>query len=391
MKREPPFVYLDNNATTRIAPEVVKAMRPWLEEFYGNPSSVHRFGRAAAEAVAHAREQVADLLDADPDEIIFTSCGTESDNTVLHGALELFPNKRHVVTTTVEHSAMLNPCRLLEQRGVRVTWLEVNSDSQVNLDALERAISEETALVSVMWANNETGALFPVEEIAQICRRKKVLFHSDAVQVAGKLPIHAHRLGADFLSISGHKFHAPKGIGVLYARRGLAEKIPPLILGGGQERGRRSGTENVAGIVGMGCAAALALEHLPDQQTRVRGYRDRFEAGILKNVPRLRINPLPRTARVPNTTNISFHGVEAEAILVHLDQHGICASSGSACSTGRPEPSPVLTAMGLDAAIARGSVRFSFGWYNTEADLKRSLTVLPGIITQLRGVSGVKV
>ena len=366
-------------------------MRPWLEEFYGNPSSVHRFGRAAAEAVAHAREQVADLLDADPDEIIFTSCGTESDNTVLHGALELFPNKRHVVTTTVEHSAMLNPCRLLEQRGVRVTWLEVNSDSQVNLDALERAISEETALVSVMWANNETGALFPVEEIAQICRRKKVLFHSDAVQVAGKLPIHAHRLGADFLSISGHKFHAPKGIGVLYARRGLAEKIPPLILGGGQERGRRSGTENVAGIVGMGCAAALALEHLPDQQTRVRGYRDRFEAGILKNVPRLRINPSPRTARVPNTTNISFHGVEAEAILVHLDQHGICASSGSACSTGRPEPSPVLTAMGLDAAIARGSVRFSFGWYNTEADLKRSLTVLPGIITQLRGVSGVKV
>jgi cysteine desulfurase len=381
---QPAIYYFDNNATTRVAPEVVDAMIPFLREQWGNPSSTYAFGRQVGEHVDQARARVAALINAEPREIIFTSCGTESNNSAIHSALVTQPDKRHVLTTTVEHSANTNFCALLQKRGHTVTFLPVAPDGTLDLQRLEASIRPDTAIVSAMWANNETGVLFPVREIAAICRRKGTLFHTDAVQTPGKLKIDVRELDVDFLSLSAHKLHAPKGIGLLYVKRRV--KYQPYIVGGGQERGRRGGTENVASIVGFGRAAELALASLPDENTRVRALRDRLEDGILATIPGTSRNGA-KEPRLPNTSNLAFEGVEAEGILMLLDQAGICASSGSACTTGSLDPSHVLTAMGFIAARARSSIRFSLGIYNTEAEVEYVLKHLPGIIARLRANS----
>ncbi len=380
----PQIYYFDNNATTRVAPEVVEAMLPFLTDWWGNPSSAYRFGKEVGERVESARASVAAVINADPKEVVFTSCGTESDNSALHSALATHPGKRHIVTTAVEHSAILNDCARLKKAGCEVTYLGVDGDGQIDLHALDKAIRPDTAIVSVMWANNETGVVFPVEEIAAICQSHNVPFHTDATQVPGKLKIDVKHLGADFLSLSGHKLHAPKGVGLLYVRRGV--KYEPYVMGGHQERGKRGGTENVASIVGFGRAAELAMGRLSDENTRVRALRDRLENGILSGIPDT-IRTGAKEPRLPNTSNIAFAGVEAEAILMALDQLGICASSGSACTTGSLEPSHVLISMGLKPSRARGCVRFSLGIYNTDEDVDYLLRHLPGIISRLRAVS----
>lgn len=382
-----PVYYFDNNATTRVAPEVVDAMIPFLREFWGNPSSAYSFGNQVAKHIEGARAKVATLINADPREIIFTSCGTESNNTAIHSALVTNPNKRHFLTTAVEHSANINFGESLQKRGYEVTFLPVEADGSLDLHLLEKSIRPDTAIVSVMWANNETGVVFPIEEIAAICRSKEVLFHTDAVQAAGKLRIDAKGLGMDFLSLSAHKLHAPKGVGLLYVRR--RTKYQPYIIGGHQERGRRGGTENTASIVGFGRAAELAMEHLEDENTRVRALRDRLESAILSTIPNTLRNGA-KEPRLPNTTNIAFDLVEAEAILMLLDQIGICASSGSACTTGSLDPSHVLTAMGISPMRARGCVRLSLGIYNNDADVDYLVHHLPGIIEKLRAVSPLK-
>ena len=381
---QPPIYYFDNNATTRVAPEVVDAMIPFLREYWGNPSSTYVFGRQVGEHVDQARARVAALINAEPREIVFTSCGTESNNSAIHSALVTQPEKRHVLTTAVEHSANTKFCELLQKRGYPVTFLPVAPDGALDLQRLEESIRPDTAIVSVMWANNETGILFPVKEIAAICRRKGVLFHTDAVQTPGKLKIDVRELDVDFLSLSAHKLHAPKGIGLLYVKRRV--KYQPYVVGGGQERGRRGGTENVASIVAFGRAAELALASLPDENTRVRALRDRLEDGILGTIPATSRNGA-KEPRLPNTSNLAFEGVEAEGILMLLDQAGICASSGSACTTGSLDPSHVLTAMGCSAARARSSIRFSLGIYNTDAEVEHVLKHLPGIIAKLRANS----
>lgn len=380
----PAIYYFDNNATTRVAPEVVEAMLPFLREYWGNPSSSYAFGRQLAGHIDDARARVAALINAEPREIFFTSCGTESNNSALHSALATQPDKRHVLTTAVEHSANIKFCQLLEKQGHTVTLLPVGPDGALDLQLLEQSIRPDTAIVSVMWANNETGILFPVRDIAAICRRRGVLCHTDAVQTPGKLKIDVRDLDVDFLSLSAHKLHAPKGIGLLYLKRRV--KYQPYIVGGGQERGRRGGTENVANIVAFGRAAELALANLPDENTRVRALRDKLEAGILQSIPGTTRNGAPEP-RLPNTANLAFEGVEAEGILMLLDQAGICASSGSACTTGSLDPSHVLTAMGCSAARARSSIRFSLGIYNTEAEVDYLLQHLPGIIAKLRANS----
>jgi cysteine desulfurase len=381
---QPAIYYFDNNATTRVAPEVVDAMIPFLREQWGNPSSTYAFGRQVGEHVDQARARVAALINAEPREVIFTSCGTESNNSAIHSALATQPDKRHVLTTAVEHSANTNFCALVQKRGYTVTFLPVTPDGALDLQQLEAAIRPDTAIVSVMWANNETGILFPVREIAAICRRKGTLFHTDAVQTPGKLKIDVRELDVDFLSLSAHKLHAPKGIGLLYVKRRV--KYQPYIVGGGQERGRRGGTENVASIVGFGRAAELAMASLPDEHTRARALRDRLEDGILAAMPGTSRNGA-KEPRLPNTSNLAFEGVEAEGILMLLDQAGICASSGSACTTGSLDPSHVLTAMGCSVARARSSIRFSLGIYNTEAEVDYVLKHLPGIIAKLRANS----
>lgn len=375
------MVYLDNNATTRVAPEVLEAMLPFLTEHWGNPSSAYMFGHELARALELAREQVAALLNAEPRELIVTSCGTESINAALNSALLTQPGKRHVVTTAVEHSASIKYCALLQKQGCEITSLGVSSTGGLDLKLLEKSLRPDTALVSVMCANNETGVLFPISEVASICRNKGVLSHTDAVQMAGKLSLDVRQLGVDFLSISGHKFHAPKGIGALYVKRHT--KYQPLIVGGGQERGRRGGTENVASIVALGRAAELALANLPAYTTRVRALRDKLEAGILASIEGTQVNGAGEP-RLPNTSNIAFQDVEAEGILLLLDQAGICASSGSACTTGSLDPSHVLLAMGCSAAHARSSIRFSLGTYSNESDVEHTLRSLPGIIARLR-------
>jgi cysteine desulfurase len=378
---QPPIYYFDNNATTRVAPEVVGAMMPFLREQWGNPSSTYAFGRQVGEAVDRARGQVAALINAEPREVIFTSCGTESNNSAIHSALVTQPEKRHVLTTAVEHSANTKFCALLQKRGYAVTFLPVAADGTLDLELLERSILPDTAIVSVMWANNETGVLFPVREAAAICHRKGVLFHTDAVQTPGKLKIDVRELDADCLSLSAHKLHAPKGIGLLYVKRHV--KYQPLIVGGGQERGRRGGTENVANIVAFGRAAELAMASLDDENTRVQALRDKLENGILTGIPGTSRNGA-QEPRLPNTSNIAFEGMEAEGILMLLDQAGICASSGSACTTGSLDPSHVLTAMGCSVVRARSSIRFSLGIYNTDAEVDYVLQQLPGIIAKLR-------
>lgn len=379
-----PLIYLDNNATTAVAPEVLEAMLPFLRERFGNPSSMHTFGGEVAHDVAAAREQVAALFHARPTEVIFTSCGTEADNAALRGVLEAQPEKRHMITTRVEHPAVLNLCKHLENRGFRVTYLPVDNRGRLDLDQLRAAITPDTALISVMYANNETGTVFPVAEIGAIARERGVLFHTDAVQAAGKLSLDMTRIPADLVSISGHKLHAAKGVGALYVRRGT--KFVPFLIGGHQEHGRRGGTENVAGIVGLGRAVTMALAGLETEVREVSNLRDRLERGLLETIPATRVNGDP-ASRLPNTTNVSFEYIEGEAILLKLSEEGICASSGSACTSGSLEPSHVLRAMGIPFTAIHGSIRFSFSRYNTGAEVDRVLAVMPGIVAGLRAIS----
>src|SRR5476651_839282 len=380
----PEVIYLDNNATTRVAPEVFEAMVPFLTEYYGNPSSAYSFGKFVEGHLKEAREKVAALLGCTPKEIIFTSCGTESDNMAIWSALQTSA-KKHVVTTQVEHSAIMNQTDRIERMGFGVTRLPVQSDGTLSLSDVENAIRDDTAIVSIMWANNETGLLFPVEEIASMCKKKGVLFHTDAVQTPGKIDLrHVAKSDIDFLSMSGHKLHAPKGVGVLYVKK--RTKIVPYVIGGGQERGKRGGTENVASIIGLGRAADLALERLAEEQTRVRAMRDLFEEALMQRLPHLYINGKV-DQRLPNTSNIAFDFVEAEAILVRLDRKGICVSSGSACTTGSLDPSHVLSAMGLTPARARSCVRFSFSHYTSDADIDFALGIIPPMIEELRAMS----
>jgi cysteine desulfurase len=375
--------YFDNNATTRIAPEVAESMIPFLKDFWGNPSSAYQFSSQVGKHVEDARAKVAALLNADPKEIVFTSCGTESNNSAIHSAL-LTTKKKHVITTAVEHSANINFGEYLRKQGYEVTFLPVEPDGSLDIHLLEKSIRPDTAIVSVMYANNETGVIFPIEEIAAICRSKGVLFHTDAVQTPGKIKLDVKNIGCDFLSLSAHKLHAPKGIGCLYVKR--RTKFQPYVIGGHQERGKRGGTENVPHIIGFGRAAELAMEKLEEENTRVRALRDRLENTILSSIPNT-IRNGSKESRLPNTTNIAFEFVEAEAILLLLDGLGICASSGSACTTGSLDPSHVLTAMGLTPMRARGCVRFSLGIYNTNEDVDFLLKQLPGIIKRLRDIS----
>lgn len=377
------FYYFDNNATTPIAPEVSQAMMPFITEMWGNPSSAYQFGNMVHKHVETGREKVAALVNADPKEVVFTSCGTESNNAAIHSAL-VTTGKKHVITTAVEHSANINFGEYLNKHGYEVTFLPVNSDGALDLKRLENSIRPETAIVSVMYANNETGVIFPIQEIAAICKSKGVLCHTDAVQTPGKIKLDVKALGVDLLSLSAHKLNAPKGIGMLYVKR--RTKFQPYVIGGHQERGRRGGTENVANIVAFGRAAELAMASLEDENTRVRALRDRLEGTILAVVPNTHRNGA-KEPRLPNTSNIAFDFVEAEAVLMLMDQLGICASSGSACTTGSLDPSHVLTAMGIKPMRARGSVRFSLGVYNTEEEVQFLLKYLPGIIKKLRDIS----
>ncbi len=380
-------VYMDNNATTRVAPEVLEAMMPYLRDYYGNPSSMHRFGGQVGAAVTEARSKVANLLGAEPEEIVFTSCGTESDSTAIFSALQSFPDKRHVVTTRVEHPAVKNLCENLDTltgHKHRLTRLMVAADGTLDLQKYEEALADDTAIVSVMWANNETGVIFPIAEMARIARERDILFHTDAVQAVGKVPINLKDLDVDFLSLSGHKLHGPKGIGVLYVRRGTP--FVPFLVGGHQEKGRRGGTENVASIVGLGCACDLAAAHMAEENSRVKALRDKLEQGLLASIPHSMLNG-HKTDRLPNTANISFEYVEGEAILLHMDQYNICASSGSACTSGSLEPSHVLRAMGVPFTAAHGSIRYSLSIYNTEAEIDFVLEKMPPIIAGLRQMS----
>ena len=377
------LVYLDNNATTRIAPEVVESMLPCLTDYWGNPSSAYSLAIQPARLIEEARECVARLIGSHSRNIVFTSCGTESNNAAIQGALIANPTKRHIVSTAVEHSANIKFFQHLEKRGYEVTLLPVDLDGAIDFCDLQSAIREDTAIVSIMWANNETGVLFPIEELAAISRSKGALFHTDAVQVAGKLSIDVKSLGVDFLSLSAHKLRAPKGIGLLYIKSGVS--FSPYIIGGGQERGLRGGTENVANIVAFGKAAELALNHIKTENTQVRSLRDKLEKGILQSIDgAVRNGGEPR---LPNTSNIGFQGIEAEAALLLLDREGICASSGSACTTGSIEPSHVLQAMGVSAARSKGSLRFSLGIDNTAQDVEFVLKKLPSIIERLRDTS----
>jgi cysteine desulfurase len=375
------FHYFDNNATTAVAPEVFEAMVPFLTENYGNPSSAYGFGKKVRQAVENARAQVAALINADPGEIYFTSCGTESDNAAIWSALRS-TKRKHFITSQVEHSAILHMGESLEQQGYGVTWLPVNPDGTLDLAGLEESIRPDTGVVSLMWANNETGVLFPIEKIAALCREKKVLFHTDAVQTPGKISLDVRQAPVDFLAISGHKLHAPKGVGVLYVRKGVP--FVPFQIGGGQERGKRAGTENVASIIGLGKAAERAKETLIEEQTRVRAMRDRFENGILEKISGTRVNG-NRQERLPNTSNLCFTGADAQELLRLLDEAGFCCSAGSACTTGSVEPSHVLSAMGVSENDAKSSLRFSFSHFNQEGEIDRALEVIPSVVQTIRG------
>jgi cysteine desulfurase len=377
------LIYLDNNATTRPADEVVAAMMPFMTQWWGNPSSVHRFGQRARQAVDEARAEVAKLIGCAESELLFTGGGTESVNTAVRGLLASRSPRKRIVTSTVEHSAARELCNALEKEGIaEIVWIGVDREGNLDLPALQNAINDDPALVSLLWANNETGVLFPVEQIAAMCREKRVPFHCDGTQAIGKIPVDVHAAGIDAMSFAGHKFHGPKGVGALFARRGL--RIRPLLIGGPQERSRRGGTENVPGIVGLGKAAELAREHLPEMG-RVAAMRDRLEQTLLATVEDTYVNG-SREARVPNTTNIAFAQLEAEAILLLLSERGVCASAGAACSSGSLEPSPVLKAMGIDMKIAHGAVRFSLSRYTTEAEIDQALAVIPEVIARLRSV-----
>jgi len=377
-------VYVDNNATTKVSPEVLEAMLPYFSEYYGNPSSMHFFGGQVQKRVDEARAKVADFLGAEPSEIVFTSCGTEGDNAAILGTLDSYPEKRHLITTRVEHPAVGNVSTYLGRKGYRVTELSVDREGRLDLDELRESLTDQTALVTIMYANNETGVIFPIEEIAEIVKSKGIPFHTDAVQAAGKIPLNMKESKVDLLSISGHKIHAPKGIGVLYIRKGT--KFSPFLIGGHQEKGRRGGTENVPYIIGLGKACELAKRYLEEENTKVRALRDYLEAKILEKIPNVLVNG-DRIHRLPNTVSVSFEFVEGESILLLLSDLGICASSGSACTSGSLEPSHVLRAMGVPFTAAHGSIRFSLSIYNTKEEMDYIIENLPPIIQRLRDIS----
>lgn len=377
-------VYLDNNATTRVAPEVVEAMLPYFSEFYGNPSSMHSFGGNLGIKVREARAHIAALLGAQPEEILLTSGGTESDVTAIHAALAAHPHKRHIVTSRVEHPAIKNLFEQYGKDGYRVSFIPVDREGRIDTAELFGCLSEDTAVVSMMWANNETGVLFPVDEVAAELQARGIVFHTDAVQAVGKVAVDLTRTGVDLLSLSGHKLHGPKGIGALYIRKGT--KFKPLMVGGHQEQGRRAGTENVPGIIGLGKACELAAGYLDDINTRVRALRDRLENALLEAVPHAMVNG-DRTNRLPNTTSIAFEYVEGEAILLMMNEDGIAASSGSACTSGSLEPSHVLRAMGIPFTAAHGSIRFSLSHYTTAEEIDYVIAKMPPIIERLRQMS----
>ncbi len=378
-------VYLDNNATTMVAPEVFEAIRPFFCERYGNPSSMHSFGGGVSQDVKRARASLAALLGVSPQEVVFTSGGTESDSTAILSALATQPDRSEIVTTRVEHPAVLNLCkRLAREKGYTVRWLSVDKEGMLDMDQVRQYISDHTAVVSVMWANNETGVIFPVEEIASIAREHGALFHTDAVQAVGKIPMDLSETDIDFLSLSGHKLHAPKGIGALYVAKGT--RFAPFVVGGHQESDRRGGTENVPGIVGIGAAAAVAADNIVEENNRVKALRDRLEKGLLASIPASRVNGR-QDSRLPNTLNIGLEYVEGEAILMRMDDKGICASSGSACTSGSLEPSHVLRAMGVPFTAVHGSIRFSLSRYNTEEQIEYVIKELPPVIKLLRQMS----
>ena len=378
------ILYFDNNATTQVAQEVLDSMLPYFRDYYGNPSSMHTFGGQVYRRIEEAREQVALLIGAEPDEIIFTSCGTESDNTAIMSAIETNPAKKHIITTKVEHPAVLNFCKNLGRKGYRVTYLPVDNKGRLEIESFLRAIDDDLAIVSIMYANNETGVIFPIEKIGHILKERKVVFHTDAVQIVGKLPVNVKDLPVDMLTLSGHKIHAPKGIGALYVRKGT--RFYPYIIGGHQENGRRAGTENVAFIIGLGKACEIAAKSIQKEINFVKKLRDKLEKGLLNNCPDASING-DRENRLPNTSNISFEFVEGEAVLLRLNEYGICASSGSACTSGSLEPSHVLRAMGVRNTAIHGSVRFSLSRYNQEEEVNKVIEVMPGIIKDLRLIS----
>ena len=380
-------IYLDNNATTAVAPEVRDAILPYLSDLYGNPSSMHTFGGQVGDAVEAARENLANLLGASPDEIIFTSCGSESDNAAIWSAIQTQPEKRHLITTRVEHPAILSVMQHWERQGYRVTYLGVDNKGRLDLDEYAAALTPDTALASIMFANNEVGNIYPIQRMAELAKEKGVLFHADAVQAVGKTPIDLAHLPADMLSLSGHKLHAPKGIGVLYVRKGV--RFRPFLRGGHQEKGRRAGTENVPYIVGLGAAAKLAADHMQEERVNVALLRDRLEQGLLERISDCMVNGDVEN-RLPNTTNIAFKNVEGEAILLMLDRLGVCASSGSACTSGSLEPSHVLRAMGVPFTYAHGSIRLSLSRYSTQEEVDYVIENFPGVIKTLRMISPFK-
>ena len=377
-------VYVDNNATTRVEPQVLDAMLPYFNDFYGNPSSMHSFGGEVAHKIDEARIKVASLINASPDEIVFTSCGTESNSTAIHATISSIPDKKHIITSRVEHPAVKNLCEYLSKKGYRVTFVPVDRKGMLDVDYLYNSLNDDTAIVSVMWANNETGMIFPIEEISQVVKQKGIVFHTDAVQAVGKVPVDVDKSKVDMLSLSGHKIHAPKGVGALFVRKGT--RFSPFLIGGHQEGGRRGGTENVVSIIGLGKAGELAENHLEEVKTRVGQLRDKLESELLRRIPNVMINGDSEN-RLPNTTSISFEYVEGESILLMIDEFGICASSGSACTSGSLEPSHVLRAMGVPFTAAHGSIRFSLSIYNTEEEIDFIIEKLPPIIEHLRNLS----
>ena len=377
-------IYMDNNATTQVAPEVLEAMLPFLTDQYGNPSSAYIFGGQVARNIRDAREQAAAILGAFPEEIIFTSCGSESDNTAIMSALSTGKDNMHIVTSRVEHPAVKVLCNELTKQGYRVTEIPVDKEGRLDMDRYKESLTPDTAIVSLMWANNETGVIFPVEKAAQMARDREILFHTDAVQAVGKIPIDLQNSAIDMLSISGHKLHAPKGIGVLYIRKGT--KFSPFLIGGHQEQGRRGGTENTASIIALGKACELAVNRMEEENTKVKALRDKLERELLRQVPNSRVNG-GISERLPNTTNISFESIEGESILLLMDEFGICASSGSACTSGSLQPSHVLRAMGVPFTMAHGSIRFSLSVYNTEEEVDFVIDKIPPIIARLRELS----
>ena len=382
------LIYLDNNATTKPAPDVVKEMNIFLEDKWGNPSSMYTFGGNVTQNIENSRKSVADLIRANPKEIVFTGCGTESDNTALYSALKTNPTKRHIVTSTVEHPAVIQFAQRFEKEGYEVTYIPVDSNGELDPKDVEKSIRPDTAIVSIMWANNENGVIFPIEEIANICKSKNVLFHTDAVQAAGKIPIDVSKIPINFLSISAHKLHGPKGVGALYIQKDT--KFEPVITGGHQEKGRRAGTENVASIVGFGKACELAMEKTDHELNEIKNLRDRLESEIANTIPNTIFNS-QNANRLSNTSSISFQGIEGEAILLMMNEDNICASTGSACSSGSLEPSHVLLAMGISKQDAHGTIRFSLSRYTTDKDINYLIEKMPPIIKRLREMSPIQI